>query len=440
MECVVHVLTTFIEEINVTQVSSVDDAIKASAGVQHDLLICDHCEAINGLDFIRKFRLTQPQTPIFVASENLDPRFVSDVSEYGIAGFFPKPVRLDNFSRRVKKTLAAGQAMEGKFRPQQTRFPFVRAHPDRLFPLYQFDRSEKAVELGEQICQVANFEPTLFIEGPNGSEFKIMAASILGAGAAEEDSLHYVNGADVTAKDIISWESFKRTENDCPHTIIVEDAHELNREQVNGILHALTRQERKTSSEWGFRLLLCAVNNNKSEEGEESLCNLIIERTHAQRIRIPALKERAYDLIFLLNEVIMPEFTDQKNPVFFFLNEAALKFVRIYEWPGNYAEMREAFRSLLESEPGKPLSDRNIIRVLKNLSTSPRQVTSSSPLKVNGFARAFASCCKGAGRVHFRRPTGSYKSEGTTDRIRNLLKVMALRKTAVFSTKQGESS
>ena len=146
---------------------------------EHDLLICDHCEAINGLDFIRKFRLTQPQTPIFVASENLDPQFVSDVSEYGVAGFFPKPVRLDNFSRRVKKTLAAAQAMEGKFRPQQTRFPFVRAHPDRLFPLYQFDRSEKAVELGEQICQVANFEPTLFIEGPKGSEFKIMAASIL---------------------------------------------------------------------------------------------------------------------------------------------------------------------------------------------------------------------------------------------------------------------
>ena len=84
MECVVHVLTTFIEEVNVTRVSSVDDAIKASARVQHDLLICDHCEAINGLDFIRKFRLTQPQTPIFVASENLDPQFVSDV--FGIRG------------------------------------------------------------------------------------------------------------------------------------------------------------------------------------------------------------------------------------------------------------------------------------------------------------------------------------------------------------------
>ena len=437
MECVVHVLTTFIEEVNVTRVSSVDDAIKASARVQHDLLICDHCEAINGLDFIRKFRLTQPQTPIFVASENLDPQFVSDVSEYGVAGFFPKPVRLDNFSRRVKKTLAAAQAMEGKFRPQQTRFPFVRAHPDRLFPLYQFDRSEKAVELGEQICQVANFEPTLFIEGPKGSEFKIMAASILGAGTAEENSLHYVNGPDLAGSDITSWESFKRTENDCPHTIIVEDAQELNREQVNGILHALVKQERKTSSEWGFRLLLCAVNNNQSDEGEESLSNLIRERTNAQCIRIPALKERAYDLIFLLNEVIMPEFTDQKNPVFFFLNEAALNFVRIYEWPGNYVEMREAFRSLLKSEPGKPLSDRNIIRVLKNASRSPGQVTSSSPLKVNGFARAFASCRKGAGRVHFRRSTGSYKSEGTTDRIRNLLKAITLRKTAVFSTKQG---
>ena len=130
----------------------------------------------------------------------------------------------------------------------------------------------------------------------------------------------------------------------------------------------------------------------------------------------------------------------ERIPFFFFLNEAALNFVRIYEWPGNYVEMREAFRSLLKSEPGKPLSDRNIIRVLKNPSRSPGQVTSSSPLKVNGFARAFANCRKGAGRIHFRRPTGSYKSEGTTDRIRNLLKAITLRKTAVFSAKQGESS
>ena len=147
-----------------------------------------------------------------------------------------------------------------------------------------------------------------------------------GPARRKKNSLHYVNGADVTAKDIISWESFKRTENDCPHTIIVEDAHALNREQVNGILHALARQERKTSSEWGFRLLLCAVNNNQSEEGEESLSNLIRERTNAQCVRIPALKERAYDLIFLLNEVIMPEFTDQKNPVFFLSERSRAQF------------------------------------------------------------------------------------------------------------------
>ena len=108
IECITAVLGPLGLKVNGN--TDANEALRKAALGKYDLVIADHNPPeLNGCEFVQKFREKNPKTPLIVIANDLDPEFVSDISEYGVASFFPKPLRLEKFTKRVNLLLSKHQ-------------------------------------------------------------------------------------------------------------------------------------------------------------------------------------------------------------------------------------------------------------------------------------------------------------------------------------------
>jgi DNA-binding NtrC family response regulator len=342
------------EEFDVFTASNVAEAMSVLKSEPVDLLLTDlRMGGDSGMDLLDQ-ALSLPNPPVSImmtAYGSVDTAV--EAMRRGAWHFVTKPLNLDEVEMLLKRALRSRKLeVENK----QLRAQIAdESGLDRLA-----GKSPAIRKVTEIVRQVAPTRATVLIEGESGTGKEVVAHAIHRLSGRPAEKMVIVHCA-ALAPQILESELFGhekgaftgavqrrigRFEQADGGTLFLDEIGEIDASIQVKLLRALSERtiERvgsNTPVKVDVRVVAATNKNLASLVAKGDFREDLFFRLNVVRIEMPALRERAEDIV-LLAGTFLREFAEENGRPVKPLSDAALRAMRAYPWPGNVRELRTA--------------------------------------------------------------------------------------------------
>lgn len=335
------------------------DALMSLESVKPDLILLDiELPDGNGLDLLAETVLIKPQ-PAVVVMTGHGVEFADQAIERGADDFLSKPFD----ASRLRVTLSnAAQRLE--LTQKLTKLGEIR---ERLGPMY--GRSTVMQAVYTTIESLASSRATAMITGESGTGKELAARAIHDLSARAPGAFIAVNCAAIP-NDLIESELFGEAAgvrgNSNPRdglirqsdggTLFLDEVCDMPFELQSVLLRFIQNGTFKpvgsdTELTADVRILAATNRDPLFEMREGRLREDLFYRLHVVPLRIPPLRERGDDVVFLA-EHFLQNFAEQEERRGSTFSEDARREFRRYPWPGNVRQLENIIHRLVLMSEG----------------------------------------------------------------------------------------
>ena len=358
------------------------------SGEPVDLVLLDiWMPDIDGIEVLKKIKESWSFLPVIIMSGHGTIETAVKATKLGAHDFIEKPLSIEPLLISIENAL--------KFRDLQEENRLLKEKSGKNTEIT--GKSEKIVQLKEQIRIVAPTDAWILIQGENGTGKEIVAQTIHRLSKRSKRPMVEVNCAaipdELIESELFGHEkgaftgavSMKRGKFDLANggTLFLDEIGDMALKTQAKILRII--QEQKFQRVGGSKTIsvdvriIAATNKNLEEEIKKGTFREdLYFRLNVIPIEVPPLRERKEDIPLLVNE-FLKEFS--KGSIT--MEEEAVEALFNYDWPGNIRELRNLIERLVI------LSKDNVIRK-KDL---PKQFLSSEPAAMTGEAAGEEAEC-----------------------------------------------
>ncbi len=340
------------EGYEVSEASTYADAMRELERGSFDLVLCDiFLPDGNGLDLVRSYHPTHPDTHFVVITAHSTPAHALTALRDGAVEYVSKPFDVEELKTIVEKQLkrpAEGTLIAGSF-------DFI-------------GRSRAMWPLLEQIPQVARSEATVLITGESGTGKELLARAIHAAsprsgqlfvpincgalpeGLFESELFGHVRGSFTGA--VSDKQGMMREAHG--GTLFLDEVGELTSNIQVKLLRAL--QEKKIRPVGGNRefdvdaRVMAATNKDLKKQVEEGKFREdLYFRINVIHLHVPALRDRAEDVPELVRHFVEKaciRLGVQPKQI----HRDAMAVLENYSWPGNVRELENVIERTVATE------------------------------------------------------------------------------------------
>ncbi len=326
----------------------------------YDILICDYrLPDIDGEEFFEKILKTSPDSAVIFMSREVNLRNAVDLIRRGAYNYLAKPLNPDELLEILKegrpdietavstrrKSVSSNETLE---RPRQ--------------PEFVFGKSDKAVDMINQVKRVGATNYTVIIEGETGTGKESLARLIHNESPRRHMPFVAIDCGSLS-KEIAGSELFGHEKGSFTGavtqktgffelakggTVFLDEIANLSLETQMALLRAL--QEKVIRKIGGIKeipidvRIIAATNEDLLMKSETSgFREDLFFRLSEFVLMVPALRERKADLpmfidFFLENTCIE---LDRSRPI---ISQEVLDYFHQYPWPGNIRELKNVIR------------------------------------------------------------------------------------------------
>jgi len=343
----------------------------------------------DGIELMVHLKKIDEDIPVIMISGHANVQMAVDSLKLGAFEFIQKPFsseRLLNFVNRAIENIDLKKEKN--------------ALESKLFHSYDIIGKGQAMEkVKSLITKLSNTESRIFVSGPAGSGKELVARQIHKQSSRSHKPFVVVNGALLDAQkyelELFGSENANATtsygffEKAKDGTLLIDEVTEIPLETQAKILRVLIDQKfrRVNGSKEinvNVRIISTSSKNIREEVDKGNFREDLYHRLNVVPIFLPALKDRAEDIPYLLN-YFSKKIADLNG-----INETKLDtdfdlFYK-YEWPGNVRELRNLVERIAILSPNEKNENINMIinESLKKVSINKTDISEknfSFPLK-----------------------------------------------------------
>jgi len=278
----------------------------------------------------------------------------------GAYHFVTKPLNLDEVELLLKRALHSRSLEETNERLAEENSQLRRQvqKPNKLDRL--IGKSAKMKTVFEMIEQVAPTKATVLIEGESGTGKELVAHAVHSLSGRPKERFVIVNCAALSPQLLeselfghekgaftgASQRRIGRFEQADGGTLFLDEIGEIDSATQVKLLRSLSERtiERVGSNspiKIDVRLVTATNKNLKELVGKGEFREDLYFRLNVVKLNVPALRERAEDIVLLAN-AFLKEFAEENGKIVKPLSDDALALLRSYSWTGNVRELRTA--------------------------------------------------------------------------------------------------
>ena len=349
-----------LQGLSVVQASGPDEGLHLLAQSDIDLVIQDmnfRREATTGeegVELFHRIRKLNPDLPIVLLTAWTHLETAVDLVKAGAADYLSKPWDDARLLTTVRNLLQLRSAILEKQALARSRREVREALKERFDLRGVIYDSDAMHELLVTATQVAPAEVPVLITGPNGAGKEVLADIIQANSACADGPFIKVNvgalpgelmeselfGAEAGAYTGAAKMRVGRFEAADGGTLFLDEIGNLSLAGQAKLLRVLQTGEferlgSSTTRRVKVRVLSATNTDLRVAIREGRFREDLFYRLNVIELRVPPLAARSDDVVPLARHYLEPGFT---------LDEAAVKALRGYSWPGNIRELRNAMR------------------------------------------------------------------------------------------------
>jgi len=347
---------------------------------QPDIILLDiYLTTHNGIDILRSLKKKYNNIPIIMITGYADVKMAVIAIKAGAFDFLLKPIDLEQLKFILDK------AVENlRLKTEVTRLHSLMEENELTREF--FGRSTKIQRIVNSVEKLAkSTDTTILLEGESGTGKEVFAKFIHQQSPRNKATFITINCATIP-KDLAESELFghergaftgasQRTklgkfELADGGTILLDEIGELTLDLQVKLLRVL--QEKRFYRLGGEKEIivnvrvLAATNRNLEEEvNKGTFREDLFYRLNVARIKIPSLRERKEDIIYLVYSFI-DEFAQKFNKTIHGLDSSGIQLIKSYPWKGNIRELRNVIERVVLLTEDEELTDSHFAFLLEN--------------------------------------------------------------------------
>jgi len=352
----------------VTEAASVDEARKAVAAAQPDLILLDiNLPGASGLDYLRELSVTEDAPPIVMITAHGSERTAVEAIKAGAYDYLAKPFEVDELRLVVKNALEAS-SLRHENRQLRAELKAARGAGELL------GTSDQMRRLYDLIAKVAATDVTVLICGESGAGKELVARAIHEQSAHRRSGEFIAMNCAALPSELIESELFghekgaftgaagqRKGKFELAHggTIFLDEIGDMSLNTQAKLLRVL--EERKVERLGGshsipvnVRVISATNRDLAAAVTAEKFRADLYYRLRVVQINLPALRERRED-IPLLTEHFLQAYADKYQLKCTEVSANAMRQLVAYDWPGNVRELRNVIERSVVLADGKTL-------------------------------------------------------------------------------------
>jgi len=346
------------EDYEVREAASYADAAQILTREQFDLVICDiYLPDGSGLDLVRTFHATRPQTAFVVVTAHTTPAHAVTALREGAVEYLSKPFDVEELRLIVRKQLARSQ-----HEPVIPKDYEVVGRSPAMWPVL------------ERLPQVAASDATVLITGESGTGKELLARAIHGLSPRASRLFVPVN-CGALPEGLLESELFGHVRGSFTGavrdkrglmqeaqggTLLLDEIGELSANTQVKLLRALQDHRIRPvgdtrEAEIDVRIIAATNQDLQRRVAEGSFREDFYYRINVIHIHLPSLRERREDIPFLarlfVERACARVATRPKS-----LHRDTMALLESYDWPGNVRELENVVERMVAMEQSSLLT------------------------------------------------------------------------------------
>lgn len=396
-------LTDIFEQADyiVTSIEDPLEAVEVFRDTDYDLVVTDHkMPGMTGAEFMKVIKGMKPEVPVIMVSGYLENDTIRELISEGVGGVFLKPLNIFSLLERTSELIeeskklqknaeSADEGGDEKDEGQLAKLGFTF----RSFPC----KSNASIKFAERLYGLRNFKSTLSLIGDRGARYRAICEDIRGFYENNNEHFIYLTLGSFDNEQVLS---------------LIENAKKVGAERVTCVLlnvEAMSEDQKKLATslakcegdfdleEVQLRTVFC-VSGDLDSLFDEALIdeNLYILMGTAE-VKIPALHECAADVPVIAQQLVVDIAREQQLASVPRFDKAARELLQAQQWHGNFEELSDTVRKVMDANDGDVLSQAALSSALANSSVATPRARSIAYLSEQqvDFARAALIMFKG---------------------------------------------
>ncbi len=351
------------------------DALGASSGTQGmdifkeeniDLVLTDlKMEGMDGLDVTKKCREADPDSTIVVITAFGTIETAVEAMKIGAFDFVQKPFSQEILQLKIRQALDYRNMAKSKERLEQVNRYLRAAESDGFTVDQMIGESQVLKDILVTVGKVAKGDSTVFISGESGTGKELIGRAIHQLSPRKDKPVIKVN-CSALAEGIMESELFGhekgsftgairrkigRFELADGGTLLLDEIGDISPMIQLKLLRVLQeRQFERVGGQMTITVdvrIICATNKDLKKEVEKrNFREDLFYRLHIIPITVPPLRDRKSDTPLLANHFLEKLTTRTKKDIRA-IDEAAMKALVDYSWPGNIRELENVIEQTM---------------------------------------------------------------------------------------------
>lgn len=350
-------------DYDVTSLQDPIEAVEVFAENDYDLVVTDHkMPEMTGVEFIKEIKNMKPEVPVVMVSGYLENDTIRELIREGVGGVFLKPLNIFSLLGRTTELIEEAKKMEEAqggetVRREEDSDEADGQHAQLGFAFRSFPcKSDLTIDFADRLYSLRNFKSTISLIGHPGTHYRQICEDLRRFYESDQEHFVYFDRDSFVDEQVLSKLREVKSSGAERVTCVLIDVEHFNMDQ-RSLAASLPKCEGVFESlDLNLRAIFC-VSDDLDNLYDDGLIdeNLYILMGTAE-VRVPALKECPDDLLVIAEQIIAEVARENGLPFVPHFERSAREFLRKCDWPGNYAELSDSMRSVIDKAKGDVLT------------------------------------------------------------------------------------
>lgn len=368
-------LTDIFEQADyiVTSMTDPIEAVEVFRETDYDLVVTDHrMPEMTGAEFMKEIKRHKPEVPVIMVSGYLENETIRELIRDGVGGVFLKPLNIFSLLERTGelveeakrlKSSSADTADASEERDGSAKLGFVF----RSFPC----KSGASIAFAERLHSLRSFKSTLTLAGEPGTHYRMICEDLRGFHGSADEHFIYLSAGAFDEVQTLSLIEKAQKEDAERTTFVLLDFERMSAGQKTLATKLAKQEEPFDGLEMKMRIIFCLSHDLDLMFDDEQIDeNLYILMGNAE-VRVPALRECQADIGVMAQQLALEVAREKMMATVPRLESSARELIGQYEWKGNFRELAEVLRRVIEQSSSESISASAIRAVVEGGELEP---------------------------------------------------------------------
>jgi DNA-binding NtrC family response regulator len=368
-------LTDIFEQADYVVTSLTDplEAIEAFQETDYDLVVADQkMPEMSGADFMEEIKRLKPEVPVVMVSGYLENETIRELIRDGVSGVFLKPLNIFSLLERTgelleeaKKTNKSpselgidGHSSES---PAQLGFAF------RSFPC----KSKTSIAFAERLHSLRSFKSTLSLIGERGTHNRRICEDIRGFYGNEGEHFIYMSAGSFDQVQTLSLIEKAQEEDAERITFVLLEFETMDAAQKELATKLAKHEDPFGGLDMEMRTIFCLNHDLDSLMDQEQIDESLYILMGTTEVGVPPLRECQADIAVMAQQLLVEIAREKSLAAVPRLESAAREQLGQHSWTGNFCELGEVLRQLVEKNNTESISAAAVRAVIEGEQTKP---------------------------------------------------------------------